>query len=136
MSTALTIPDYLSEVYAEIAHIWTDDLLPYFARFGAWGVAITKNILFDLKGVVLNGVQLIEQLTGAALKQLWQTIIEQVKAQVGSGDSFAVKVQKIRDILFSTVNWGSIEQMAVQIGYTTLTSMITGFLAMAMAGTL
>ena len=139
-TTALSFANFFKTEFAtliaDIEHIWTDDVLPFFSKFGAWGVGITKNILHDLEGVVVAGVDLAKQLTGAALKDIWTKVIVQVKAAVGGAGSFADKLWKIRDAIFSTIDWGSVWQTATKIGYQTVTSMITGFLSMALAGAL
>lgn len=136
MSIADTFKAEFADLLVGVEHIWTDDILPELSKFGAWGIAVSKNIVYDLEESGAAGLALAKSMTGAALASIWSTIMAQTKTFLAANGSMSWtdKLSGIRDILLSTVSWGSVEDIAIKIGSATLTTIISGFMSMLMAG--
>jgi hypothetical protein len=122
------------ELVADVKHIWTDDVLPELAQYGAWGVAMTKSIVYDIEQAGKQAGAVMKELTGQALTGIFNTIIANAKTVWSGGGTFAEKISRLKDYLLDQVNWGSFEAVAVQIGGATMQSLASGFLSMIAAG--
>lgn len=118
-----------------LSHIWTDDVKPYFAKFGVWGAGIVKNIVYDMEQAVKAGAAVAIPLTGQALKGIFQTVGDTVKAIWGGAGSYSDKFTAIKDTLLDSVfNWGVLEPIAIKIAGPTFDALIAGFMSIVSSG--